>query len=163
MRTGLLATAAVALALTASVSSAAATGEPGSGCESDVPTVRVECPRVTATVESLHVARRAILVGVRTSSQARVQVFGQVSWQVRQPDGSNSGLTQGISAGSPRPVVGGAVTTFRVVLERTVLRRLGRITPQQSLLAQMTVRTIDLADREVDHSFRLKLHGRKRR
>jgi len=163
MRTGLLATATVAFAIALPVAGAAATGEPGSGCEGDVPTVRVECPRVTTAITSVAIKQKAILVGVETSSQARVQVFGQVSWRVRQRDGSNGGLTQAISAGNPRTVAGDTVTTFRVILEKTVLRRLGRITPRQSLLALMTVRTTDLAGREVDRGFKVRLRGRERR
>jgi len=161
VRTGLAIAVAVAL-IAAWAPAALATGEPGSNCEGDVPTVQVECPRVTAAITSVAVKQKAILVGVETSSQARVQVFGQVSWRVRQPDGSNGGLTQAISAGNPRTVDGGTVTSFRVILEKTILRRLGRITPRQSLLALMTVRTTDLAGREVDHGFKLKLHGRDR-
>ena len=163
MRTGLLATTAVAFAMALPVPGAAATGEPGSGCAGDVPTVKIECPRVTAEITSVATKQKAILVGVETSSQAQVQVFGQVSWRIRQPDGSNGGLTQAISAGNPRTVAGATVTSFRVILEKTILRRLSRITPHQSLLAKMTVRTTDLAGRIVDHGFRLKLHGRERR
>ncbi len=162
MRTGLLATVAVALALAAWAPGAIATGEPGSGCESDVPTLRVECPRVATEVASVEVKRRAILVAVGVSSTARVQVFGQVSWQVRQPNGSNRGLTQGISAGAPRTIGPGAPTIYRVVLEDTVLRRLSRITPHQSLRASMTVATTDLAGRYTSHGFVVKLRGHDR-
>jgi hypothetical protein len=160
MRTGLLAAAVLALAVAAP--GATASGEPGSDCERGAPTVRVECPPVKAEVASIKIKRRTILVGVAVSSRATVKVFGQVSWKVRQPDGSNLGLIQGISAGASRQVDPGSVTSFRVRLEKTVLRRLGRITPEQSLRARMTVHVTDLAGRESDLVFRLRLHGRDR-
>jgi hypothetical protein len=161
MRTGLLATAVLALAIAAWAPGARATGEPGSDCEGNVPTVRVECPRVTSDVTSVKVARRAVLIEVDISSAAVVNVFGQVSWQVRQRDGSEAGLIQGISSGGPRAVEAGA-TNFRVRLGKTVLRRLGRIAPRQSLRARMTVLTIDLAGRESERVFRIRLPGRDR-
>jgi hypothetical protein len=158
MRTGVVATLAVALAVAAWAPSAVATGEPGSGCATETSTI--ECPEVTTEVDSAVAKRRAILVTVRVSSQARVQVFGQVSWQVRQRDGSNSGLLQGISAGAPRTVMPGRLKIFRVPLGKTVSRRLGRLTRQQTLTAQMTARTTDLAGRESDRRFTVRLHGR---
>jgi hypothetical protein len=162
MRTGLLATIALAFAIAAWAPGAGATGEPGSGCESEVVTVAVECPPVATDVDSVQATRRAILVVVEVSSTARVQVFGQVSWQVRQPDGSNRGLSQGITAGAPRTISRGAPTTFRVALGRTVSRRLNRIAPRQSLRAQVTVRTTDLAGRERDRRLTVTLPGRDR-
>lgn len=161
MRTGLLVTAVLALALTAWAPGAMATGEPGSDCEGNVPTVRVECPRVISHVTSVKVAQGAVLVEVDVSSAAVANVFGQVSWQVRQQDGSKAGLIQGISSGGPRAVEAGP-TTFRVRLGKTVLRRLGRIAPRQSLRARMTVFTIDLAGRESERVFRVGLPGRNR-
>jgi hypothetical protein len=158
MRTAVVTILAVALAVAAWAPSAVATGEPGSGCATETSTI--ECPEVTTEVDSAVAKRRAILVTVRVSSQARVQVFGQVSWQVRQRDGSNRGLLQGVSAGAPRTVAPGRLRTFRVPLGRAVSRRLGRLTRRQSLTAQMTVRTTDLAGRESDRRFRVKLRGR---
>jgi hypothetical protein len=159
MRASLIAALTLALAMAAGAPSAVATGEPGSECEGNVPTVRVECPRVISQVTSVKVARRAALVEVDVSSAAVVNVFGQVSWQVRRQDGSKTGLIQGISSGGPRAVEAGP-TTFRVRLGKTVLRRLGRIAPRQFLRARMTVFTTDLAGRESERVFRVKLHGR---
>ena len=161
MRTALVVTLALALAVAAGAPNAVATGEPGSDCEGHVPTVRVECPRVISQVTAVKVAERAVLVEVDVSSAAVVNVFGQVSWQVRQQDGSKTGLIQGISSGGPRAVEAGP-TTFQVRLGKTVLRRLGRIAPRQSLRARMTVLTIDLAGRESERVFRVRLPGRNR-
>lgn len=159
MRTCLILTVATVFALASWAHSALATGEPGSGCVDG--TTTIECPRVTTEVVSAAANRRAILVTVRVSSQARVQVFGQVSWQVRQQDGSNGRLLQGVSAGAPRTVAAGMLRTFRVQLGKAVSRRLGRLTRRQALTAQMTARTTDLAGRESDRRFTVRLHGRK--
>jgi hypothetical protein len=158
MRTGLIVTLMAALAAAAWAPGAVATGEPGSGCSAGGATI--ECPEVRTEVDSAVANRRAILVAVRVSSQARVQVFGQVSWQVRQRDGSNLGLIQGISARAPRTVAPEGLEIFRVPLGKTVSRRLGRLTRRQSLRALMTVRTTDLVGRESDQRFRVRLHGR---
>ncbi len=123
--------------------------------------VQVECPPVTVKVNSTTVTRRAIVVKLGVSSEAKAQVFGQVSWQVRQPHGGKRGLTVGLSAGAPRTVLPGTVASFRVPLTKAVLRRLGRISPQQGLRAQMSVRTTDLAGRENDRVLTVKLRGRK--
>ncbi len=123
--------------------------------------LQVACPSVSTDLKSVEAKRRAVLVSIDVSSQAQVQVFGQVSWQVRQRDGSSHALLQGVSAGAPRTVAPEVLRTFRVPLGKAVSRRLGRLTRRQSLRAQMTVRTTDLAGRERDRRFTVVLHGRK--
>jgi hypothetical protein len=109
--------------------------------------------------------KKAIIATVSISSQASVQVFGEVSWQVRgRPKASarNHALTVLISAGGPRPMSGGETKTFRLPLEKPILRRLGRLTPKQALRALVTVRTTDVAGRISDQRHRVKLKGRDR-
>jgi hypothetical protein len=121
------------------------------------------CPLVTTTFK-MKPKGNAIIARVAVSSQASVQVFGQVSWQVRgkpKTSARNHGLTVGISAGGPRPVAAGETKSFRVPLSKPILRRLGRITPKQALRALMTVRTTDAAGRVTEQRRRLKLKGRK--
>jgi hypothetical protein len=132
--------------------------------------LQTECPPVTPKVDSLAPKEKAILVAVGVSSQAQVQVFGQVSWRVRQKAGQGTGrarkgdrgLTVGLTAGAPRTVLPGAIAKFRVRLPKAVLRRLARLTPRQALKVQITIRTTDLAGRENDRLVTLKLHGRER-
>jgi hypothetical protein len=132
--------------------------------------LQTECPPVTPEVDSVTPKQQAILVAVGVSSQATVQVFGQVSWQVRQKAGQGGGqarkgdrgLTVGLSAGAAQTVAPGTVVNFRLPLTKPVLRRLGRLTPRQALRAQITVRTTDLAGRENDRLVTVKLRGRKR-
>jgi hypothetical protein len=103
--------------------------------------VQVECPPVRPEVESVKPKQRAILVKLGVSSRARVHVFG---------------------AGGSRTVLPGTAVTFRVPLRKAVLRRLGRLTPQQALRVQITIRTTDLAGRENNRLFAVKLRGRRR-
>ncbi len=129
-----------------------------------------ECPPVAARVDSVAAKQRAVLVAAGVSSQATVQVFGQVSWRVRQRPGQSGGrarkgdrnLIVGLSAGPARTVLPGAVASYRLPLPKPVLRRLGRLTPQQALRARITIRTTDLAGRENDRVLVVKLHGRDR-
>jgi hypothetical protein len=121
--------------------------------------IQTECPPVTVKVRATTVTARAITIKLGVSSEARIQVFGQVSWQVRQPHGGERGLTVGLSAGAPRTVLPETVASFRAPLTKTVLRRLGRISSQQSLRARMTIRITDLAGRENDRVLSVKLHG----
>jgi hypothetical protein len=138
------------------------------GCPWNV-ALQTECPPVTPKVESVTPKQSAILVAVGVSSQATVQVFGQVSWRVpqksRQGGGrvrkGDRGLTVGLSAGAARTVLPGTVLDFRLPLTKPVLRRLGRLTPRQALRAQVTVRTTDLAGRENDRLIAVKLRGRR--
>jgi hypothetical protein len=127
------------------------------------------CPLVKTTFKT-KVKRKAIVVTVSVSSAASVQVFGQVSWQVRgKPKGAagrskrpgDHGLTVGISAGGPRSVSAAEPRDFRVALSTPILRRLGRITPQQALRALLTVRTTDVAGKVTERRRRLKLKGRE--
>lgn len=127
------------------------------------------CPLVKTTFKT-KVKKKAIVVTVSVSSAASVQVFGQVSWQVRgKPKGAaggskrpgDHGLTVGISAGGPRSVSAAEPRDFRLALSKPILRRLGRITPQQALRALLTVRTTDVAGKVTEQRRRLKLKGRE--
>jgi hypothetical protein len=121
------------------------------------------CPPVTATFTT-RPKKRAIVAKVKVSSQATVQVFGGVSWQVRgkpKTSARNHTLTVLISAGGPRPMSAGETKTYRLPLSKPILRRLGRLTPKQALRALITVRTTDLAGRVTDQRRHVKLKGRK--
>jgi hypothetical protein len=124
--------------------------------------VQVECPPVTVEVKSTTVTPLAITIELGVSSEAEVQTFGQVSWRVSEGHGRKHGLAVGLSAGEPRTVLSGTVASFRVPLTKAVLRRLGRLTPAQTLRPRITIRVTDLAGRENDRVLALKLHGRDR-
>ena len=121
------------------------------------------CPAVTTTFTAKRKGN-AILATVKVSSAASVQVFGQVSWQVRgkpKTSARNHGLTVGISAGGPRAVSPGEEKQYKLPFSKPILRRLGRITPKQALTALLTVRTTDVAGNITDQRRHLKLKGRK--
>lgn len=132
---------------------------------------QANCPAKKLEVVSTMLKQSAILVGVRVAYTAPVEVFGQVSWQVRQGPGraaeagsrkGDRGLTVGLSAGPGRTVAASKVATFKVPLPKPVLRRLGRIAPQQALRAKLTVRATDSLNGEIERKLALKLPGRER-
>jgi hypothetical protein len=51
---------------------------------------------------------------------------------------------------------------FRIPLPRTVLRRLGRIGPRESLRAKITARSTDLAGRVKNTRLTVRLRGREK-
>jgi hypothetical protein len=131
------------------------------GCPQSAATI-APCPPVTTSFK-LKPKGNAIVAGVRVSSQASVQVFGQVSWQVAgapKTSARSHRLTAAISAGGPRQVSAGE-TKFKLPLSKPILRRLGRITPHQALRALVTVRTTDVAGRVTEQRGRVKLRGRE--
>ncbi len=119
-------------------------------------------PPVVALTTKSELKRKAILVSVSSTSAAPVQVFGQVRWQARQPgpNGKVVKLSQGLSAGATQAVSPGVSIVFRVPLGKTVLRRLGRIEPSRHLTANLTALATDIAGRQVQHHFKLRLPGR---
>jgi len=118
---------------------------------------RDACSPVRLRVDA-EARRRSILVGVRVDMEVSVQVFGQVGWgfkSKRKSGGGRSKPTRLIVGlrGSTKDVAPGKEIDFRMALPKTVMRRLGRITPQESLKAQVTVLATDsdgaLAERVV--------------
>jgi hypothetical protein len=109
-------------------------------------TVQAECPPVRVQVSAVIATRGAIVFKLGVSSEAKVQVLGDL----------------GLSAGAARTVLPGRIASFRAPLTQSVLRRLGQIDPQQALRVRMRVRSTDLAGRENDRVLTVKLHGRER-
>ncbi|MDX6610654.1 MAG: hypothetical protein QOF85_2579 [Solirubrobacterales bacterium] len=129
-----------------------------------------ECPTITLDAFPI-VLKRSVLVLVSASSASSVQVFGQVSWKLKpkgsarsskaSPGGKLTGLTVGL-AGGTQTVTPGEIGRFNVKLPKSVRRRLGRIPPSQSLKAQLTASTIDLAGRVASKVLTVKLPGQDR-
>jgi hypothetical protein len=122
-------------------------------------TIQVPCPVVTSK-QRAELKKRAILVHSEVSSQASVQVFGQVAWQVRAKHDRNHRLILALDGGSARVISAGREATFRVPLSKPVMRRLGGIGPTQALRAKLTVEVTDLAGRVTRGQIRLRLPGR---
>jgi hypothetical protein len=129
------------------------------------------CPAVSLDAFPI-VLKRSVLVLVSASSEAPVQVFGQVSWKVRQKGGASSsktghpgghkavGLIVGLTGGT-RTVKPGEIARFNVKFPKPVKRRLGRIPPSQSLKGTITARATDLAGRTVDRTIAVRLRGQE--
>jgi hypothetical protein len=125
-----------------------------------------DCPAVVLNATGSG-GKRLILVQVKASSEASVHVFGQISWRVRQKPNRGAdrtahtvGLTVGLSGGTKLVAAGQQATRFRIPLPKSVLRRLGRITPMESLKAKITVSATDLAGRVTNRRLTVKLKGR---
>ena len=126
---------------------------------------RDACSPVTLTVET-KARRRSILVRVRADIDVSVQVFGQVRWgfkSKRKPGDGRSKPTTLIVAlrGGTKDVAPGKATSFRVALPKTVMRRLSRITPQESLKAEITAFATDSEGALADRSVTVRLKGQE--
>jgi hypothetical protein len=127
------------------------------------------CPRVTIAFWAKP-RKRSILAHVMATAEATVQVYGQVGWGIRPkpkpgPGGSpaKARLIVGLSGGRARDVAGeDARYAFRIQLPKPVLRRLGRLTPDESLQAKLAARYTDLAGRTEVERVTVTLKGRNR-
>ena len=125
-----------------------------------------ECPVVTLAANG-KARKRSIQVRVTASSEASVLVFGQVGWNFqpkRKPKsgkGKTARLIVGLSGGT-KTVLPGETAGFTIPLPKTVLRRLSRIAPSESLKAKITVRATDLAGRNTNRRLTVTLRGRSK-
>lgn len=124
-----------------------------------------DCPVVTLSASG-KARKRSILVRVSTSSQASVQVLGQVGWNFepkRKPKpgkGKTARLIVALSGGT-KTVLPGETARFTIPLPKTVLRRLGRIEPSESLKAKITVLATSLANQTFSRRLTVKLKGQE--
>ncbi|HEU4945278.1 MAG TPA: hypothetical protein VFT10_08970 [Solirubrobacterales bacterium] len=136
-------------------------------CPTD-PALHASCPPVVAPVtvrSKAEAKRKSILVRVGVSSEALIDVYGQVGWGFKpSPKLKTAGdkptrLIIGLS-GPKKTVLPGKRVPFRVPLPKAVLRRLGRLTPKESLTAKLTVSCTDLAGRIKNQRLDMVLKGR---
>jgi len=123
-----------------------------------------ECPRVRLNAVA-KVKRHAIVLLVTASSEAYVDVYGQVGWGFKpaaKPAGRRARPTRLIVAlsGGKKHIGTGATTRFKIPLPKAVLRRLGGLAPDESLTAKITAAATDLAGRRKNLGLRVKLKGR---
>jgi hypothetical protein len=105
--------------------------------------LQTPCP--ISLVAGAKATKAAILLTVGTGPPARVFVSGKVAWRVKpKPGGLHKQLSVGLGAGA-QDVGYEGTATFRVPLPKAVKRRLGKLTPRQSLKARLYVEAIDLA------------------
>jgi hypothetical protein len=128
------------------------------------------CPTISLDAFPI-VLKRSVLVLVGASETTSVQVFGQVSWKVRQPGGARSskakpagkltGLIVGLTGGT-QTVKSGEIGRFNVKLPKLVKRRLGRIPPSKSLKGTITARAVDVTGRTIDRTIAIRLPGQEK-
>jgi hypothetical protein len=132
-----------------------------------------ECPTIALDAFPI-VLKRSVLVLVSASSTASVHVFGQTSWRLKPKGGARSskakpapgshkttGLIDGLTGGT-QTVNPGELARFNVKLPKSVKRRLGRISPSESLKASITASTTDLAGRTSTKVLTVRLPGQDR-
>jgi hypothetical protein len=123
-----------------------------------------ECPRVRLNAIA-KVKQHAIVLLVTAGSEAFVDVYGQVGWGFKpaaKPAGRRARPTRLIVAlnGGRKHIGTGATTRFKIPLPKAVLRRLGRLAPDELLTAKITAAATDLAGRKKNLRLRVKLKGR---
>jgi hypothetical protein len=117
------------------------------------------CPALTVTTRR-EVKRRAILVHVTTTNDSSAVVSGRIGWNVRRADESKRRLIVGLSAGRSQNLTAGATTTFRVPLPKSVQRRLERLTPMQTMRANLAVSVADVFKAQAQQRLVVRLRGR---
>jgi hypothetical protein len=123
--------------------------------------VQLACPAVS--VRASAVAKgKSIRVQVGVSSEAQVEVFGQVGWGYRPKPGMKTTRIIAALSGPKRSVTTGSPGFFKVPLPKIVQRRLAKLTPRESLKAKVEVSVKDLADRETIRRLTVKLRGWRR-
>jgi hypothetical protein len=107
------------------------------GCPGQ-PLVQTACPFIRL-VPTAKVFRRGILVEVSTGDPAKVEVSGQVAWGYRQRRfAPPRRLIVGLSGGA-QEVALNATVPFWVLLPKSVVRRLGKLTVKEKLNVHLKV------------------------
>ncbi|HSS04331.1 MAG TPA: hypothetical protein VLK89_03960 [Solirubrobacterales bacterium] len=124
--------------------------------------VQVKCRPVSIDVTA--VARdRSILFHVNVDARASVQVFGQVGWGFKPNPKAPGHTTRLIIAlrGNTKTVVPGKTAVLGIRLPKAVLRRLGRLTPDESVRAKIAVIATSRQGVETVRRLRVKLKGQE--
>ena len=125
--------------------------------------LQTDCPAVVVRSKA-EAKRKAIVVEVGVSSEALIDVYGQVGWgfkpspKLKAAGHKPTRLIVGLS-GPKKTVRPGKAVPFRVPLPKSVRRRLGRLAPKESLTAKLTVSCTDLGGRVKHRRLDVKLKG----
>jgi hypothetical protein len=123
------------------------------------------CPAVTFKAQAA-AKRKSIVVRVGVSSEALIDVYGQVGWgykpspKLKTAGSKPTRLIVSLS-GPKKTVLPGKQVPFRVPLRKAVLRRLGKLTTKESLTAKLTVSCTDLAGHVKHQRLDVKLRGQE--
>jgi len=125
-------------------------------------TTSVPLPPLEVHASAQRASRRAVSILVTTSYQASVLVYGQIGWGINTKKGKHARLIVALDGGR-QTVSPGRVAIFEVKLPRSVLRRLHRLTPRQSLKARIAASASDASGRKAVDRVVVKLRGLARR
>lgn len=143
------------------------------GCPSS-PLYVGACPLPVTLAVKRRVRKRSILLKVRPSGPASVDVYGQVGWNFKPKRKRRSARRHRRGAGASkrgrkRLIVGlnggkknvapGAVTRFTIRLPKPVLLRLSRLNRKESVRAKLTLRATNPAGVSKNTRLRVKLRG----
>jgi hypothetical protein len=140
-----------AMSLAGAVDAYAATEEPA-------PTPTPTLPPLSLQASALHPGKRAVRIMVATSYEASVLVYGQVGWGIKTKQGKHARLIVALDGGR-QTVSPGQIASFEVKLPKSVLRRLHRLTPRQSLKARIAASATDASGRRAVDRVVVKLKG----
>lgn len=121
--------------------------------------LQTPCPLLSVRTRR-EVKQKAILLHVTTTNDSSTVISGRVGWSVRRADGSKRRRVAGLTAGPSQNLTAGVTTTFRVRLPNSVQRRLERLTPKQSLRANLSVSVSDVFKAKVQQKLVVRLRGR---
>lgn len=131
------------------------------GCpQSDA--VQLKCKPVS--IDATAVAKeRSILFRVDVDARASVHVFGQVGWGFKPNPKAPGHTTRLIIAlnGNTKTVVPGKTAQLGIRLPKAVLRRLGRLTPDESVVAKIGISATDRQGVETIRRLRVRLRGQE--
>lgn len=125
------------------------------------------CPQVTLAFWA-RAKERMIRTWVMATSWASVHVFGQVGWRLAPQGNRSSGdpgrkrLIVGLDGGTKEVAGEDAQFNFPIPLPKAVLRKLARMTPDESLKAKIAARYTDAAGRVGVKRIVVKLPGQER-
>lgn len=126
---------------------------------------RHACSPVRLRVET-EARERSIRVRVAVDMEVSLDVFGQVGWGFkargkRSPGHSKPTRLIVALRGGRKEAAPGKAVEFGIALPRTVKRRLGRIAPQESLRAEITVFATDADGALAERRAIVRLRGRE--
>lgn len=131
------------------------------------------CPTIALDAFPI-VLKRSVLLLVSASSATSVNVYGEVGLgpkpkpvargsKVRPVPGAKPPKQVSVSlSGGTQTLAVGQIGRFNVTLPKSVKRRLGQITPKESLTATITASTTDVTGKVTTKAVTVRLRGQKR-
>jgi hypothetical protein len=126
-----------------------------------MPTTQDGCPTINLHVKDATVRERSILFRVRVGTKAKVRVIGQVAVGFTRPEQGIEGVSLFSLDSGVKNVSPGRTARLATKLPEPLLQRLDGMSPHKSLKAKISVSSLSVAGREVEHKLTVQLPGRK--